>query len=422
LYALSEIEWHQRVWTYQEAFLAKNARVLAEGLNVDWDHVVAPTTGLLWAMHDDEIFEQIDAEATIVGLPARHDRMTWQFKWLQVGRSRKDVGMRNLISGLISTQNRESTVAKDKVYGLLAVIRSDVSAQIPIDYTTTDGEVFATAVKADLEYEPAETISTLWEYSDGNLSAIEDLPSWCPNFASVSGSINAARHYRVPAAVKQQTSAFTCYDHSPGFQTIRVKVLKLDTTAGCVDVACPLDEARSHISPPSDIEASLALEASLKHWLVQLGATLFDDGSTLGLTREVTAFLHGTSDHKSLVSFETFWETLNHMLLFADSDLQPLFVYDHRRDWAKYRDTLTILSSQSGRYLFKTPSGWIGFGTRRPTPGNHVVILPGAGRMYMLTRDCTQYSGIVSLSGVGEDDLLDLVKARENMWETVELR
>jgi hypothetical protein len=42
--------------------------------------------------------------------------------------------------------------------------------------------------------------------------------------------------------------------------------------------------------------------------------------------------------------------------------------------------------------------------------------------MRMLTRNCTQYSGCVSLLSMRADDLLDLVKARENMWEMVELR
>ena len=59
VYELSEIEWHQRVWTYQEVVLARNARLFAESLSVDWNHVVAPTIGLLWAMEHDEFFEKI---------------------------------------------------------------------------------------------------------------------------------------------------------------------------------------------------------------------------------------------------------------------------------------------------------------------------------------------------------------------------
>jgi hypothetical protein len=220
--------------------------------------------------------------------------------------------------------------------------------------------------------------------------------------------------------VQQQTSAFACYEHSPGFQTIRVKVLKLDTIAGCMDVACPLplDDTSYQFWPPDDIEASRVLEAALKHWLVQLRATFSNDDSATGLTREVTDFLHGTTKHRSLVPFETFWETLNHMLLFTDSDLQPLLVYDS----AKFQGTLTMTSSQSGRYLFKTTSGEIGLSARQQTPGNHVVLLPGASHMQMLTRNCTLYSGCVSLPSMTRSDaFLDLVKARENMWEMVEL-
>ena len=201
-----------------------------------------------------------------------------------------------------------------------------------------------------------------------------------------------------------------------------MKVLKLDTTAGCVDLACPLDDTGSQFSPPSDIEASLNLEETLKHWLVQLRAAFSDYDSAPGFSREVTEFLYYTTKHQSLVSFETFWETLNHMLLLVDSDLQPLLVYDRRRDWATFREILTMISTQGGRYLFKTTSGLIGFGTRQQTPGSHVVLLPWSHSMHMLTGDCTQYSGCVCLPGMSEDALLDLVNTRENLWEMVELR
>jgi hypothetical protein len=427
VYALSEIEWHQRVWTYQEVVLAKNAQVFAEDLSVDWNSVAAPTVGLLWAMKDNTIFEKIDPEATIVGLPTRLDRAMWFFKWLQVGASGDDMEMTSLITGLIITRDRKSTLAKDKVYGLLAVTLDDVRAQIPIDYTATDGKVFASAVKADLKDDPAsaKTISTLWTLwwlSDKNPSAMKELPSWCPNFASKSGTFDHVRHVVVPQAVRLRISAFARYEHSPGFQTIRVKVLRLDTTSSCVDIACPLDDTESQFSPPSDTGASHTFEAALKRWLTRLRVAFSDNDSVPGLSREVTAFLYGASEHQSLLPFETFWETLNLMLLSTDSDHQPLRVHDRLQNWGNYRDTLAMISTHHGQYLFNTPSGAIGFGVRRPTPGNHVVLLPGATSMHMLTKDCTQYCGCVSLPNMSEDALMDLVNAREKMWEMVELR
>ena len=245
VYALSEIEWYQRAWTYQEVVLARNAQVLAEGLSIDWDHVVARTSGLLWVAHDNTIFEKIDPEATIVGLPTPLVRMEWFLKWQNVGSSGNGMKRNGLIFWLINTCNRRSTLAKDKVYGLLALVSSSLTAQIPIDYAITDGEVFASGVKAELGEAPAWMVSWLWTYFDENSAAMEDLPSWCPNFASMSVMSRptyVTRHYAVPDAVQQQTSAFACYEHSPGFQTIRVRVLKLDTTAACMDTACPLDE------------------------------------------------------------------------------------------------------------------------------------------------------------------------------------
>jgi hypothetical protein len=425
VYALSEIEWYQRVWTYQEIVLAKNAQVLAEDLSVDWNHVVAPTVNLIWATLDNTTLEKIDSEAIIVGLPTTYDRIAWIFKWWQQHEGNgNDVKRTGLIFSLVNTRHRRSLLAKDKVYGLLALVVSSVTAQIQIDYAITDGEVFASAIKAELGEASAAIISFLWTHFDENPAAMEDLPSWCPNFASMSvmSRPNLTRHYSVPRAVQQKTSAYACYEHSLGFRTICVKVLKLDTTAGCVDLACPLDDTGSQFSPPIDIGASRNLEETLKHWLVQLRAAFSDYDSAPGFSREVTEFLYGTTEHQSLVPFETFWETLNHMMLLVDSDLQPLLVYDRRRDWATFREILTMISTQGGRYLFKTTSGLIGFGTRQQTPGSHVVLLPGSYRLHMLTGDCTQYSGCVCLPGMNEDALLDLVNIRENLWEMVELR
>jgi hypothetical protein len=415
VYALSEIEWHRRVWTYQEVVLARNAKVFAEGLSVDWHHVVAPTTGLLRAMEEDSLFERINSDATIVGLPVRFDRVMWELKWQMIEGRGHDMETTPLLTALIVTRNRKSTLMKDKVYGLLAVVQSSVRARVPIDYTTTDGKVFASAVKAELRYAPATMISTLWEFFGEKPDTMEDLPSWCPSFASKSGPSPPTWHHRVSDTVRQQTSAFAHYEHFPGFQTISVKVLKLDTTAGCVDIACPLDDTGSQFP-------SRAHEAALKYWLVQLLATFSDHDGAPSLSREVTCFLHDTTKHKPLLPFETFWETLNLMLLSADSDLQPLRVYDCLQTSKKHREVLAMLSSQGGRYLFKTTSGEIGFSTRQPTPGNNVVLLPGSALMHMLTKDCTQYCGCVSLPGMSEDALLDLVNARENMWEMVQLR
>jgi hypothetical protein len=206
VYALSETEWHQRVWTFQEVVLARNAKVLAEGLSVDWALVFRSTSTLLRTMQNDTMFEKIDAKATIVGLPATYDRTAWFLKWLQIGPGASERGL-NLIASLVITRNRISTVAKDKVYGLLAVVRSSVRAKIPIDYTATDGEVFASAVKAELEQDADATIDLLWKFFERNFSAMEDIPSWCPNFASMSGPVDHVLHYRVPHAVQQQTSA-----------------------------------------------------------------------------------------------------------------------------------------------------------------------------------------------------------------------
>jgi hypothetical protein len=253
---------------------------------------------------------------------------------------------------------------------------------------------------------------------------MKDLPSWCPNFASMSDPLDPVLHHRVPRAVQQKISAFACYEHSPGYQNIRVKVFKLDMIADCVDLACPLDEIGSQSSPPSDIEASRTLEVALKHWLVQLRDTFSDDDSAPCLALGVTTFLHDATKHTSLLPFETFRETLNRMLsLFTDSGRQPPHFYDRLRDSAEYRHTLTILKIHHGRYLFKTASGEIGFGSRKPTPGNHVVLLPGSSCMHMLTGDCTQYAGCVSLPYMGNGNaFLDLMNERENMWEMAELR
>lgn len=427
VYALSEIEWYQRVWTYQEIVLARDARLLAEDLCVDWKFVVGPTVGLLWALQDDTLLREIDSEVPIVNLPEHADREQWRFKWQQVdNRATYGKGL-GLISGLIRTRNRNSTIAKDKVYGLLALARSDVSAQIPIDYTTatTDAEVFASAVKEGLrEVQPASAVSTLWEVFDEPPSAMEDLPSWCPDFAGMSGVIDPIGHHWLSRVVEKRTSLFACSLDSPGFHTINVKVLKLESVASCMDIACPLNFSRSQFTFPNEREASSTLEAALQHWLLQIQGVFSsdDDDNAPSLGREMTRFLYGTSEHNSLLPIETFRETLHHMLLLPGSSPQESCAYDRLRDWQEYRHTLTILLRQSNRYLLETNSGQIGFSTQQPAPGNHIVLLPGSARAYMLSSDCTRYAGCASLPDVPDDELLNLVNAREGMWEVVELQ
>jgi hypothetical protein len=85
-------------------------------------------------------------------------------------------------------------------------------------------------------------------------------------------------------------------------------------------------------------------------------------------------------------------------------------------------EAFVILVSQRHRLLFETRTGHIGYSSRQPKPGSHLVIVPGGFTFHMLSADSSSYIGCAVLSGMMEDAMLDVLDERKHDWEMVHLK
>jgi hypothetical protein len=228
-----KVKWFGRIWTYQEIHIARRARLLAQGVCLPWDTVFYSIYDLFSALSYTGPLNEFAPGAKIGRLPDPRERSEALFRWIGFipGNGATAVGL-PLIASLIVTKHRVSTVAKDRMYGLMALWQSEIQAEVIIDYTKTTAEVFAATVKIGLKME-SYTIADLWtvfECIDRSPpeSATQGLPSWCPDFQNCTGISSRDRYLSetsLTRALVARVRGLACYEHTSGFETIAVRVL-----------------------------------------------------------------------------------------------------------------------------------------------------------------------------------------------------
>jgi len=420
LYALLNIEWFGRVWTYQEIRLARRPKLLVHEVSVPWSVVVWATFYLLGGeMHTRGTSDGRYPEARTRHLPSFKKRLESAMKWhqfiLTMLPSNKHIP---LLLSLKATKRRVSTMAKDRVYGLIALWQKKIQDEIVIDYKRETAEVFANAVKLGLKMEfggPLDlTIADLWTAFDGPLAALatENLPSWCPDFRNSASPAPDFRYEPLSDDVCDWIKARPCYEHTSGSETIAIRVLKLATITKRMEAVCPG-------LPQNTDEIISALTAWLRE-LLQLVRS--EHQANQSLMHDMWTFFH---EHYP-VSQQRTWFTIDHF----SACLAALAALP----WQSARlilqhdildNTLDRLSEQSGRFFFLTDSGRIGYSARQPCLQGHIILVPRHDTkipLHMLNADCTQYIGCASVNGLMGDSLLESLDDMETKWETVVLR
>lgn len=423
LYAFLDLEWFGRAWTYQEILLAREAKLLAQGVCVPWMTVVECMDVLLKALTFLATFNERTPSRKIKDLPSVVERTKAMMMWTQFHNHPPSA----VLYSLILTKRRVGTIARDNVYGLIALWQSNVQAEVVIDYTRATAEVFANAVKTGLKMEKTPTIADLWTAFEGSgrsipASATEGLPSWCPDFHHPVEYPDATGYSPLSLAVRDRIRAFARYEHTPSFETIAVRVLKLDTIAKTVAIACPSTPQRPDERTDEHYFAMIA-------WLQELlgvlrSETLADRGLTYDF-RE-TGFQVYREDYEDAdilrlapgFTFDVFLANLARLATLLPSQLANAL-----QD-VDLRFTLDMLSHHTGRFHFLTNSGRIGYSARRPCLNGHIILVPCnvPGPLHMLTADCTQYVGCADVIELMGDSLLESLEEMENKWEMVVLR
>lgn len=74
-----------------------------------------------------------------------------------------------------------------------------------------------------------------------------------------------------------------------------------------------------------------------------------------------------------------------------------------------------------GQFIFKTVNGRYGHSPKRPSPGDHICLVPGGKLLHIISADRSRYVTTASVHGLMDDDLLDLISDPEAHFEEIAL-
>jgi hypothetical protein len=404
---LLAVKWFKRVWTYQEAQLAKRAVMYADGIAdpLDWLFCRANVLGLVTAIREGRLFDLFPIATKEERLPYDVAQSLWdQLRtWEQFRYIDKPLP---LVKGLAFAGAREAREAKDHVYGIMGVLEPGVRARIQIDYTLKDGEVFARAVQLCFRSDFLGAVSQLWsEHYDLALAKSppsEHLPSWCPDLRTSYRLDKEVDHKIVSRAVWMKYSTCAECQDSQSFQTIRVKVLKLDRVTRCMSSPPPVSQDLFKLPFMSMLTDNDTIDA-ITDWDRELRHT-FDVPQNKTLRALLNACRNGG------INFDNAFRRFEGLVLSFGRD---------PREAETFAILLATASSQWDRYLFETASGRVGFSARQPVVGAAIVLVPGCYHLQMLAPNSTGYIGCATVDGLMDDTLLDPPPDLENEWEIV---
>lgn len=289
LVAFIELEYFQRVWTYQELMIAKRAFIILGRIAVPWHLARA-----LWEAYFSTALFYLLAPSRLVSagrMGRASDDLFIRFRQFLPDLGEK--GQSALL--LLSIVHRRCRDPHDYVYGLLGLLDPDMRREIKVDYSIPHGAVFASFVKlimAKAEAWPGmEFLPFIWGHWS-TVPSSSGLPSWCPD---VGNLVNAKTWMACSANVelgKSVTSKYTRYAASPLVQDDRVvalNVLQIGLVERCMETCCSAT-VRSWTADERERSGT----ESLGQWilaLVEAFPRVDESGGVIGCSEAINDFL-----------------------------------------------------------------------------------------------------------------------------------
>jgi hypothetical protein len=379
-------EWFNRLWTFQELKLARNAVVLCGSHSMDW----ATFLDLGIKLYDTSLIAVISAPASSIVPMVEGLKLSAQN--LRALAHPVGSGGSFLIDMIQCSIGRQCLFKEDRVYALLGLLPRELRQKVPAVYSQDSDHyinVYVQFMKVMVEHLP-------WESMDTVLLAatVSDrppgMPSWCPNWSAMHHSNLREGTGDAGGSLGE---AFHQLDATRD-STLLVLGASVDTVK---DVLGDLVWHReSEIMQPADVFGSLSrILALLNRCWEMTEQTMCADR------------VRCLSDFWCTVAAVTSLE-VDSIPNYTDVNALPLLnallesVREGRQvDWvampAMRRQTITsaigvIIGLWVNKVFFTTTHGRIGCGTAGVKAGDGIFVLPGQPAVYCLRGDPEQSS------------------------------
>ncbi|KAI6089242.1 HET-domain-containing protein [Hypoxylon rubiginosum] len=372
--------WFTRVWVVQELALATEATVYCGHSSIDWTDLMAAIT----------------AQDYLELYLADHERNAFVFI-LERARREWNTGVRrSLLSVLFRYRILDATDPRDKIFGLNALIRSELSGPEALqpNYDVDIAELYTAAAKEILGHSPNLNLLSVPRRICGEGPG--DLPSWVPDWTNTRltaplGLANYSDVNELAFTASGSSTAEVEFGESDSASSLGVQGHRIDRIVA-VGTTLRLD-----LLPRSSFLGVRLPKCAfvLDEWarVARLSKTeLYITGEPMR-----DAFVQTLSTGSAHESIETLRKQLDILernakmakwLVFMSKFL-PGWIVDkvahlaHAALFYKRNDKMTLdfrihLSSLADRCVFRTEKGYIGLGSALTEVGDEVAIVKGA--------------------------------------------
>ncbi|XDG08778.1 hypothetical protein ABKA04_008393 [Annulohypoxylon sp. FPYF3050] len=395
--------WFTRVWVVQELALATKATVFCGNSSISWT----------------DLMNAITAQDHLNLWLADHERNAYVFILERARHEWKEGVRRSLLSILFRYRILDATDPRDKIFGLNALIRNELSEALRPDYNVDTTELYTTVAKEILNQSSDLNLLSVPRRLSGD--GPKSLPSWVPDWTNtrLTAPLGLANYSDINELAFSASGSST-----PQFEFGGVKSSSLGVQGCCVDrIAAVGTVLRLEHLPRTDYHGTRIPKCAfvLDNWshVAKLrGPNFWSTGSEPYLTGESMrdAFVQTLVTESTNESIETLRRQLDILERNASIarwlNFLPKSLPDWLTDKAVYlahamlffrrNDQMTLdfrihLSSLADRRGFRTDKGYIGLGSALAEAGDQIVVVKGAkvplifrpaGSQWMLQGDC----------------------------------
>ena len=315
---------------------------------------------------------------------------------------------------------------KDYVYGGIGLLQNEIKQKVLVDYTATDASVFASAVK--LAFDEADGVlmdlGMLWRDWEGVSKVVPDLPSWCPDFSN-SVHDSKARAFCASElasfAVRSKCESLAWVEFRDEARVLGFRALRLDKVAKTVESALHHNAGIALSTEDSDELYEMLFLSSYRDMLTGWLNAILED-----LATELDKLVKGNTNpadesqpfRLTALRLQSHCERLQlESIRTIDQAMQRLEV-SRNGIAALGNDVARLVRHHNGRYYFRTSSRRIGCAPLPLDEGCHIILVPTARTLHVLSPDCDQYVTTCYVNGYMGGSLLNMGNEFEKRWET----
>jgi hypothetical protein len=194
-------EWWHRVWVIQEAVLARDALVVCGSHIIQWADIVKALKAFEWMILYVDSNQKYRQTYSYIG---SFYRDVSHFALASSSASGESMGLRELMLFTSMTDSIKATDARDRIYGLLGLLKENERARISVDYSSKNKlSHILTSIAYSLIGENGPDILSYCRTTNLSVSLPSWVPDWTGHIAPVIGGF---------------TTQPPVYDASKGYQ------------------------------------------------------------------------------------------------------------------------------------------------------------------------------------------------------------